>query len=115
MSPVRAQGPENVLVVVNKDSPDSIAIANRYVQLRNVPAVNVVYLRGITTLKNHGPESSSTRAFKREILNPILKAMKDRGIEDQIDCIAYSAGFPTRINFQLEMKTYLKNLSLIHI
>ena len=96
-------------MVVNKDSPDSIAIANRYVQLRNVPAVNVVYLRGITTLKNHGPESSSTRAFKREILNPILKAMKDRGIEDQIDCIAYSAGFPTRINFQLEMKTYLKN------
>ena len=107
MSPVRAQGPENVLVVVNKDSPDSIAIANRYVQLRNVPAVNVVYLRGITTLKNHGPESTSSKAFQREILNPILKAMKGRGIEDQIDCIAYSPGFPTRINFNPELKRYL--------
>jgi len=34
--------------------------------------------------------------------------MRKRGIENQIDCIAYSAGFPTRINFQPEMKTYLQ-------
>ena len=109
ISSARAQGPENTLVVVNADSPDSLAIANRYVQLRNIPAVNVVYLRNITISKKLGFESSGTKAFQREILNPILKAMKDRGIENQIDCITYSSGFPTRINFLPEMKKYLKN------
>ena len=107
-SAVLAQSPESTLVVVNEESPDSLGIARHYIQLRNIPAVNVVYLRGITTIKQFGPESSSSKAFQREILNPILKAMKVRGIEDQIDCITYSAGFPTRINFQPEMNRYLK-------
>ena len=112
--PVPAQSPETTLVVVNKESSDSIGIAKRYVQLRNIPEVNVVYLEGITTLKKFHPnkfgeESSSSKAFQVQILNPILNAMKDRGIEDQIDCITYSAGFPTRINFQPEMNRYLKD------
>ena len=105
---VFAQGPENTLLVVNKESPDSLAVANHYIQLRNIPPVNVVYLRGITTIKKFGEESSSSKAFKREILDPILQAMQDRHIENQIDCIAYSAGFPTRFNFQPEMNSYLK-------
>ena len=107
VSPINAQGPENTLVVVNEESPDSLAVANRYISLRNIPACNVLYLNGITTIKKFGVESSSSKAFKREILDPLLKAIKDRGIENQIDCVAYSAGFPTRINFQPEMKTYL--------
>ena len=109
ISSAQAQGPENTLVVVNADSPDSLAIASRYVQLRKIPTINVVKLRGITTIKKHGFESSSTGAFQQEILNPILEAMKDRGIEAQIDCITYSSGFPTRINFQPELLKYLKN------
>jgi len=103
-----AQSPESTLVVVNEESPDSLAIASHYVRLRNIPAVNVVFLRGVTTIKKLGFESSSSKAFQREILNPILKAMKTRGIEDQIDCITYSAGFPTRINFKPERERYLK-------
>jgi len=103
-----AQSPESTLVVVNEESSDSRAIASHYVQLRHIPASNVVYLRGITTTKKLGPECSSSKAFQREILNPILKAMKARGIEKQIDCITYSAGFPTRFNFAPEMKRYLK-------
>lgn len=108
-SHAQAQGPENTLVVVNEESADSRAIADRYVQLRNIPAVNVVYLRGIRTSKKLGFESSSSKAFRSQILEPILKTMKRRGIEQQIDCIAYSAGFPTRINFQPELAKYLKN------
>ena len=98
-----AQGSENTLVVVNAESSDSLAVANRYVQLRDIPASNVVYLKWI-------PESESwnTRGFKQKVLSPILDAMKQRGIENQIDCVTYSAGFPTRIQFRPELKTYLK-------
>ena len=100
----RAQGPENTLVVVNAESSDSLAIANRYIQLRDIPASNVVYLKNISADK----ESWRTKWFKLRVLTPVLEAMKQRGIENQIDCIAYSAGFPTRINIQPEMKTYLQ-------
>jgi len=99
-----AQGSENTVVVVNADSSDSLAIANRYIQLRDIPASNVIYLKGIPTEN----ESWNSRAFKRKILTPIIDAMKQRGIEKQIDCVTYSAGFPTRISFKPEMKTYLK-------
>ena len=99
-----AQGPENTVMVVNAESSDSLAIANHYVQLRDIPASNVVYLKGIPTEK----ESLNSGAFKRKILIPILDTMKQRRIENQIDCVAYSAGFPTRIRINSEMKTYLK-------
>lgn len=107
----QAQGPENVIVAVNADSPDSLAVANHFVSLRGVPATNVVYLHGITFAENIDSESSSSKAFKSQILEPILTAMKVRGLEKQIDCITYSSGFPTRINFQPEMKKYLKQNS----
>jgi len=90
-------------VVVNTESADSLAIANRYIQLRDIPASNVIYLKGIVD-----KESWNSRAFKQKILIPVLNAMEQRGIENQIDCVAYSAGFPTRIGFKPEMKTYLK-------
>lgn len=103
-----AQGPENTLVVVNEESFDSVSVANQYIHLRGIPASNVLYLRGITSIKKHGEESSSTKRFEQQIRKPLLRALKDRGIEKQIDCVAYSAGFPTRINFQPELTTYLR-------
>lgn len=107
-NPLNAQGPENVLVVVNADSQDSLAVANHYIHLRQIPARNVLYLHGITTSKKHGKQSSDSKSFKREILDPILKAIETRGLEKQIDCIAYSAGFPTRININPLIETHLK-------
>jgi len=105
---VFAQGPENTLVVVNEESFDSVSLANQYIHLRSIPACNVLYLSGIKTVKQFDDESTSTQLFDRQIRMPILEALKERGIEKQIDCIAYSAGFPTRVNFQREMKAYLK-------
>ena len=37
-----AQGPENTLVVVNRDSPSSMEIANHYIALRKIPVTNVL-------------------------------------------------------------------------
>ena len=103
-----AQGPENTLVVVNADSPDSLAVANHYVQLRSIPSTNVVYLNGISTPENTVPESSNSGFFQKSILTPILNRMEQRRIVDQIDCIAYSTGFPTRIKIGALSSKYLK-------
>ncbi len=41
---VAGGGPENVLLVVNRRSSDSMTIANHYMQLRRIPAGNVLTL-----------------------------------------------------------------------
>lgn len=97
---------QSVLLVVNSQSPESLAVANHYVALRNIPPVNVVYLEHVTSVE--GDDESITSAnFRVQILAPISKAMAERGIRPQIHCIAYSAGFPTRVLIQPEVNTYL--------
>ena len=44
-----AAGPANVLVIVNKDNPDSKQVAAYYVAKRKIPAKNVLYLKGPAT------------------------------------------------------------------
>jgi len=87
--------PESVLVVVNADSMDSLSIANEYVSLRQIPAVNVVSLNGVTNV-----EQLSVDDFRRQILGPVLDAIRERGLKSQIRCIAYSADLPTAIHLQ---------------
>ncbi len=95
----QAGGPENVMLVVNANSPDSVAIANHYVHLRDIPANNVVYLDNV-------PETLTCTAeqFREQILVPILKQIEARKLARQIEYIVYSAGFPTtvQINEQVE-------------
>ena len=100
-------GPENVLVVVNSRSADSLAVANRYIELRNIPPTNVVYLDKITIMSTADPQTISPDNFIREILEPIHDAIKQRGLTSQIHCVTYSVGFPTRIKFLKELQSHL--------
>ena len=107
-----AQGPENTLVVVNADSPPSMAVANRFIDLRSIPAANVVYLSGITYDEKFGDDSGNSEDFLKQIARPVMKAIKDRKLSNQISCITYSAGFPTRFNTKPEAEKYRVNRGL---
>ena len=104
-----AQGPENTVVVVNADSSDSLAIANRYVHLRDIPASNVVYLSGITHIEKYGDETGVSAHFDKQIARPVMAAIKERGLDKQITCITYSAGFPTRYNAKAQTTKFLES------
>jgi hypothetical protein len=97
-------GPENVFLVVNPASGDSLAVANAYVALRGIPAANVLLLPWAG-----GDESTTIARFRGEILLPILRAIEARRLAAQIDCIAYSAGFPSRIDFAAEVPAELRD------
>ena len=59
-SPARAGGgPEGVAVVVNAQSWASMAVANEYIHLRNIPPANVVYLNDVATFETIGVEEPS--------------------------------------------------------
>lgn len=103
---------ENVLLVVNSSSPDSLAVANHYVHLRDIPATNVVYIENVKREPKIDLESSYSRHFQSQIMTPVMEAMKQRGLDGQIDYIVYSAGFPTRFNFKKQLDTYLKQKGL---
>ncbi|WP_197168028.1 hypothetical protein [Neorhodopirellula pilleata] len=83
---------ENVAVVVNAASIDSITVANHYVSLRHVPANNVIWLDDV-------PEGNSVSLndFRDRILKPLLEKINAKQIAAQIQVVAYSAGFPTAV------------------
>ena len=85
--------PEFVLLVVNGDSPASLAVANEYAHLRSIPDLNIVTLTGVTNV-----EQLPVDEFRQQILGPVLTAIQQRGLESQIRCVVYSADLPTAIH-----------------
>jgi hypothetical protein len=104
-SAIAGGGPENLFLVVNPQSPASLAIANNYIHLRQIPAGNVLYLPW-------NPQYGSIYVddFRAKILNPILEAIRTRRLSAQIDCVAYSSDFPGQVVFESDVKK-LKNSS----
>lgn len=96
-------GPENVLLVANRRSVDSLTIANHYIQLRRIPPGNVLTLEW-------DPKVGQTDVdtFREKILRPVLQAIEDRGLAGQIDYVVYSCDFPWRISAQKDIDRYLK-------
>ena len=92
------QSPESVVVVVNADSWASLTVANEYARLRHIPAGNFVALSGLSSFDGMGPDE-----FRAQILGPVLKAIDERGLRAQVDCIAYSVDLPSVIWVQSDM------------
>lgn len=95
-------GPENVFLVVNASSPDSLAVANAFAALRGVPPINVLMLpwQGST-------ETVPIATFREELLRPILQAIDARKLSPQIDYVVYSSDFPWQIDFTAELPAAL--------
>src|SRR4051812_6955704 len=88
-------GPENVLLVVNANSDPSKRIANNYINWRQIPPTNVVYIDW-----KGGTEFTPADRFRDEILWPILRTIEERHLSSQIDYIVYSCDFPWRTNLR---------------
>jgi len=100
--PLRAGGgPENLVLVVNAQSQESLSIANEYVQLRNLPARNVIYLRDITKQLKW-----DLKSVQEKILRPVLQTMEHRKLM-HVDYIVYSSGFPTAVDIKPHRKAFL--------
>ena len=112
VSTVRAGGgPENVILVVNQNSPASMAVANLYIELRQIPPSNVVYL---SLPFAADADQISLVQFRDAILNPIINEIHARHLDSQIDYIVYSADFPTVITINdavAQLKKDRPNLS----
>ncbi|TWT85379.1 hypothetical protein Pla123a_01860 [Posidoniimonas polymericola] len=88
-------GPENVLLVVNQNSSESLTVANYYTRLRQIPPQNVLYLDW-----QGDPAQISGHTFRDKILKPTLETIDRRKLSAQIDYVVYSCDLPMRVNFQ---------------
>jgi hypothetical protein len=95
-------GPENVFVVVNPASGDSLAVANAFVAARKVPPINILMLPW-----QDSAESTTVGRFRKELLAPVLRAIDSRRLSAQIDYIAWSSDFPWRIDYKEELPAEL--------
>ncbi len=94
-------GPENMLVVVNGDSPVSLTIANFYVHLRGIPPEHIVWLHDIPY-----PDTIPIDTFRTRIWRPIHDFIADNHLEEEIDIISYSADFPYAVDFSTDLKAH---------
>lgn len=86
-----AQDGTNVLVVVNRTSPESREIADRYASARRIPAENVLQ---ITT---DAGEEIERRRYDVEIEIPIAEWLSRNAAQDRIIYITLTKGIPLRI------------------
>ena len=89
-------GPESVVVVVNTNSWASLSVANEFIRQRNIPPSHVVALDLPLGIND---DAADIATFREKILKPTLAAIASRGLENCINCIAYSTDIPTAIDF----------------
>jgi hypothetical protein len=88
-------GPENVAVIVNGDSWASRAIANEFAALRQIPPSNIIIIDGVPDF-----EQVTVEEFRTHLLQPVIDEVTARGLERQIDIIAWSCDFPWAIDIR---------------
>ena len=76
LSVAESPSPEQVVVVANLNSPDSLDLANYYVRNRRIPETNLILLQ--TPVE----EEISDEEFVETIWNPLRKELLDRGFID---------------------------------
>lgn len=91
-----AQMPHEVLLLVNRQSQDSLKVANTFAAARRIPRCNMVYL-DIPEEAYSGTATITPEQFTKLIWDPANAVVKERGLDDQILAWVYSVDFPIRV------------------
>ena len=89
--PARAQGPANVLLVVNDASPLSREIGEYYARRRAMPMENLCRIH--TTTEENIPREQ----YNREIAGPVARCLREQRLVETVLYIVTTAGVPLRI------------------
>lgn len=83
--------PQEVLVVVNARSPESVELGRYYCRQRGVPETNLVELD--CTLG----DTVDNDEYRGRILAPLRQAIEERGLREQVRCLLMIRGVPFRV------------------
>jgi uncharacterized protein (TIGR03790 family) len=91
-APALAQTADNLLLVVNQSSPDSIRVAEHYARVRGVPQTQV-----LRVTVDAAADEIERVAFERQIQDPIAAWIRRNSAQDRILFIVLTKGVPLRI------------------
>ncbi len=86
-----AQGPANVVVIVNSTSADSRQIAEYYIQARKIPPTN------ICRINTTSDELIDRAKFRKEIAEPMKTCLQQRKLIEQALYLVTTLGIPLKI------------------
>ncbi|HJL16777.1 MAG TPA: TIGR03790 family protein [Sandaracinaceae bacterium LLY-WYZ-13_1] len=84
-------GPDTVAVVGNANVPESVALAERYAEARDVPA-NQVCLLDVEDV-----ETVSLEAYRTDFLEPLRTCLDGGGARERIEAVLLVRGVPLRV------------------
>ena len=90
-SPALALEPDEILLITNKNSPDSQKLAAEYCQLRGVPAGQTVVLDLPTD------EEIPFQRYETGVVAPVRQFLDDHHLRSQVKCLLTFYGVPFRI------------------
>jgi uncharacterized protein (TIGR03790 family) len=88
-APAVALGPNDVFLVVNKNTPDSLTLAEHYCKKRGVPKENIVVLDLPTG------EDISRKDYDEKLAGPLREQLKER--RDKVKVLLTFYGVPLRV------------------
>ena len=91
-----ALGPENLLLIVNKNVPESARIAEHYAQARHVPAGRILALDLPT-----GDEIPFEQ-YESRVIPAIRAHLRDNHLKSEVTCLVTFYGVPLRIGARKE-------------
>ena len=83
---------DEVLVVANASSADSVALAEIYSQVRQIPPSHVLALKVTTNY------SISREDYLSQVVSPISQYLLGKNLATSIKCIVLMFGIPTRVD-----------------
>ncbi|MCK4602486.1 MAG: TIGR03790 family protein, partial [Phycisphaerae bacterium] len=83
--------PEEVLVVANANSAESVKLAEYYAKVRRIPAENIALIKTTVTY------TIARDRYDSQIRDPLAKLIVERKLQENIRCICLMWGMPVRI------------------
>ena len=90
-SEAHAQGPDNVALVINDQSPASQRVGDYYARKRAIPPSNIIRIR------TSGDETIDRAEYGERIERPIAEWLTRHGLQDRILYLVLTKGVPLRI------------------
>jgi len=94
-------GPGEILVITNAESPISVAIGEYYAETRGIPEANIVRLKiplDDPTLASGAHETISAAQFQEWLRAPLEAWIDERGMRDSIEILVTTKGIPLRVD-----------------
>jgi uncharacterized protein (TIGR03790 family) len=98
--PGYALEPDQILVIANRDVPESVRIARHYCAKRAVPVDNILALPLGTSLSDR----ISRKNYEKQLAGPIRNKLNSREFAGKIRCLLMTYGVPIKVGGRGQLK-----------